>query len=180
MSAQSVIISLLKRLPQRVGGSLSISWTGYKKPEAMRPRDTFVLDRKVFTDVSTVGELYIGSDLLCYTLEDTCRASGVKVPGKTAIPAGKYEIVINYSNRFLQYMPLLLNVPNFEGVRIHTGNTEAQTQGCILVGMRKAPNQIFDSRKAFDLLFPEIQKRLNEGKLYLAIYGGTKYEKEIT
>lgn len=135
-------------------------------------QDTWTLERMTFTDKSTIGELRIDGDLACFTLEDTCRAKGIKISGKTAIPAGRYEVIVNYSERFKRLMPLLLNVPDYEGVRIHTGNTDADTEGCILVGMRKDDDVIYDSKKAFDSLFSEIQKRTQTGKLWIAIVGG--------
>ncbi|MEM4261036.1 MAG: DUF5675 family protein [Candidatus Woesearchaeota archaeon] len=90
--------------------------------------------RNLYTDHSTRGILIIDNQRFCYTLEDVVRPRlSPKVPGKTAIPADRYEIVINFSNRFKRQMPLLLNVPNFSGIRIHGGNTAENTEGCILV-----------------------------------------------
>ena len=77
----------------------------------------------------------------------------MKLPGITALPAGSYEVVITYSQRFRRPMPLLLKVPDFDGVRIHWGNTDKNTEGCILVGQSKAENFIGRSRAAFDALF---------------------------
>lgn len=148
--------------------------TFYTNEKKMEPKvnDTLILERKIFTEQSTIGELRIDGDFACYTLEDTCRAKGIKVPGKTAISPGRYEIAITDSIRFKRPLPLLLAVPDFEGVRIHAGNAAEDTEGCILLGTRKDVDVIYDSRKAFDLIFPEIQKRLTFGKLYISIIGG--------
>jgi hypothetical protein len=126
------------------------------------------LVRQHFSDISTIGDLLIDGEKFCDTLEDTCRR--VKIDGKTAIPSGKYKVIIDFSNRFRRKMPLLLNVPNFSGVRIHNGNTDKDTQGCVLVGKYKStPDFIYDSAKTFDLLF----KRLTpEQNVWLSIIGG--------
>lgn len=124
------------------------------------------LIRKVFTDVSTIGELLVvpedgGMPLFqCYTLEDTVRPAGEKVFGKTAIPAGTYIVTIDHSVHFNRSLPHILDVPNFEGVRIHSGNRPEDTEGCVLVGLRipKArPDCIEMSRAAFDPLFQKMQ-----------------------
>lgn len=82
----------------------------------------------------TIGRLSIDGVFFCHTLEDTVRPAGVKIPGRTAIPAGQYEVLLTHSVRFKKILPLLLKVPGFEGVRIHGGNTADDTLGCILVG----------------------------------------------
>lgn len=147
-----------------MGLSISTGRTGWLNTMA---RNTIRVERFKFSDVSTIGRLFLDQDLLCYTLEDCVRDH--KIPGQTAIPEGTYELTTTFSNRFQRVMPLLMNVPNYEGVRIHCGNTDKDTEGCLLVGMRYGENVIYDSRKAYDLLFPEIQKRLAEGKLYISI-----------
>lgn len=107
------------------------------------------------TDTSTIGELLIDGVFECYTLEDVERE--VKVKSETAIPKGTYKVIINQSNRFKRLLPLLLNVPNFEGVRIHSGNSNHDTEGCILVGQTRGKDYIGKSRKAFDKLFKKMQ-----------------------
>lgn len=120
-----------------------------------------LLIRKNYTDSSTIGDLFIDGIYECHTLEDKVRPAGEKVFGKTAIPAGTYEVIVNFSNRFQTLMPLLLAVPGFEGVRIHCGNTAADTEGCILVGYTVGEDFLGDSRKAFSVLFPKIQAAYN-------------------
>ena len=92
------------------------------------------VERKIFNDTCTIGEMFIDGVFHCHTLEDVVRPDGVKVFGQTAIPKGKYEVVINHSNHFNKDLPELLKVPMFDGIRIHGGNTDADTEGCILVG----------------------------------------------
>ena len=127
------------------------------------------------TDESTIGSLRLweGTDFTCFTLEDTVREPEVKVKGKTAIPSGEYQVIVNFSERFRRPMPLLLDVPNFEGVRIHKGNVASQTEGCILLGMSLAgENRIGESKKAFDAFFPILQVALETDKVFIRISKG--------
>jgi len=121
-----------------------------------------------------IGGLYIEGVWFCYTLEDTDRKleeGGVKIPGQTAIPRGRYKVIINYSNRFKRDMPLILDVPQFEGVRIHAGNTPESTEGCPLLGMEyDAPtHNILKSKIAFDEFFEILEKSLDEEDCYLEV-----------
>ena len=128
------------------------------------------LIRKTFTKLSTIGELYMNGKFYCHTLEDVDRdliqtmpladIQQIKVQNNTCIPYGKYDIIINISNRFKRVMPLLLLVPGFEGIRIHNGNTDADTEGCILVGNYNVlkPNWVSNSKLTFTKLLPELQK----------------------
>jgi len=111
-----------------------------------------LLKRRWYSDRSTIGALTLG-DFSCFTLEDRVREPGVKVQDKTAIPAGRYRVVVDFSQRFQRRMPLLLDVPMFTGIRIHSGNTAQDTRGCILVGEWRAPDWVGDSRRAFADLF---------------------------
>ena len=106
---------------------------------------------------STIGELSVDGAFECYTLEDVIRPDGVKVAGQTAIPRGTYRIDLTMSQRFSRVLPLLVDVPMFEGVRIHPGNTAADTEGCILVGWGKGADQITQSRDAFASLFSKLR-----------------------
>ncbi len=127
------------------------------------------LIRKQFTPESTIGELSVDGAFECFTLEDTVRE--VKIPGQTAIPAGTYEVAVTFSNKFKKQLPLLMNVPNFDGVRIHSGNRPADTEGCILVGTAKGPeaNFIGNSRAAFDALFRKIQAAVQQEKVCIEL-----------
>lgn len=97
----------------------------------------------------TIGKLYIDGAYFCDTLEDTVR-TGEKVYGKTAIPAGTYKVKMTWSPRFKRYLPELLNVPNFSGVRIHSGNTATDTEGCLLLGLNKVKGRILNSKDAVE------------------------------
>jgi len=111
--------------------------------------------RTTFTDKSTIGELYIDGEFFCYTLEDVVREE--KISGETAIPAGTYKVSITFSPHFQRYLPLLLDVPNFEGVRIHPGNKASDTEGCLLVGSTKSKDFIGNSRTTFELLYEKLK-----------------------
>lgn len=118
---------------------------------------------------ATLGRLQC-QELNLWTLEDTVRevlgqpVQSWKIDKVTAIPRGRYQVIVNHSDHFGKDLPLLLNVPGFAGVRIHSGNKAADTEGCILVGLTSQGNLIYDSRKAFDLLFPKIKAAIAAGE----------------
>lgn len=120
------------------------------------------LTRTVFYEDCIVGSLAVDGRPKCFTLEDVERET--KIPGKTAIPRGFYKVILDYSVRFRRLMPHILDVPNFEGVRIHAGNTAADTEGCILVGLTKARSFIGESRVAFARLYDVLEKAHNLGE----------------
>lgn len=95
----------------------------------------------------TIGQLYIDGAYFCDTLEDTVR-NGEKIAGKTAIPSGTYKVKKTMSPRFKTVLPEILNVPNFTGVRIHSGNTAKDTDGCLLLGLNKAKGAVLCSKNA--------------------------------
>jgi hypothetical protein len=100
-------------------------------------------------------------------LEDAVR--DVKIKNVTAIPKGTYEVAITFSNRFKQLMPLLLNVPNYEGVRIHWGNYSKDTEGCLLVGSTKAVNMVGNSRAQYAKLLAILSKAIKTEKINIEI-----------
>ena len=114
--------------------------------------------RLEFKDTHTVGKLYINGVYECFTLEDAVR-NGTKIIGKTAIPIGTYKLIIDASTRFKQDMPHILDVPDFTGVRIHAGNTSADTDGCILLGSTWAGKDfIGNSKIAYKKFFDKLKK----------------------
>jgi len=139
--------------------------------------------RKEFSSKTSIGELYINDVFFCYTLEDTDRnlmqtmgkkeIEELKIYGKTAIPYGRYEVVMTWSNKFKCIMPLVNNVPGYLGIRIHKGNSEVDTLGCLLVGMKKSVDKISNSTDAFDKLFILLKDACAKGKVWIT------YEKAI-
>ena len=121
-----------------------------------------VLKRKPSDGKRTHGDLFVENEWECYTLEDQVREE--KIPGETAIPFGRYEVIVNHSPRFKRQLPLLLNVPHFSGVRIHSGNEEEDTEGCILVGRGRELTRITESRLALEDLMTEIEGALQAGE----------------
>lgn len=124
-----------------------------------------VLDRCWLTARSTVGKLSIDDVFECFVLEDRYRPPPEpKVPRETCIPIGQFIVIINHSPRFGVDMPLLLDVPGFEGVRIHTGNIPKDTEGCLIVGRERAPDKVMGSREAYTQLFKKLRTAQDAGE----------------
>lgn len=128
----------------------------------------------------TIGILYINGVRFCETLEDTVRPNGVKIYGKTAIPAGRYRITMDivsdkFRNRswarpYNGKLPRLLNVPNFEGVLIHVGNRPEDTLGCILVGNNRVRGMVLDSTQRLkELIFKLILANQSGEEIWITI-----------
>lgn len=100
----------------------------------------------------TIGDLTVNGAFFCNTIEDVVRPDGVKIYGETAIPYGTYKVVMRYSPKYQKVLPLLLDVPNFTGIRIHSGNTQLDSLGCIIVGENKVKGRVINSRKTMDKL----------------------------
>lgn len=127
-----------------------------------------LLERDIKLPTRTLGKLSINGVHECFICEDAVRDT--KIHGQTAIPAGRYEVIITLSNRFKRELPILLNVPNYEGVRIHSGNHEGHTEGCLLPGKTRNDTGVFSSVLATNNLILKIRTALNEGrKVFITI-----------
>ncbi len=125
------------------------------------------LEREPSQDFGTYGKLYINNIFQCHTLEDVDRKleeGGTKIYGETAIPRGEYKIIIDFSNRFKKEMIHVLDVPGFEGIRIHAGNTNADTHGCLLLGSGRANGHLLNSRAACNRVFEMVEAALERGE----------------
>jgi len=117
----------------------------------------------------TISRLYIDDTYYCFVLEDKVRevegksVEEWKVQGQTAIPAGTYPVIIDHSPHFDRDLPHVLNVQGFEGIRIHSGNTDKDTAGCLLVGLNwPGGDMVSNSRNAYNVIYPLIQQALND------------------
>ena len=115
-----------------------------------------LLERKYLKEDYCIGRLCINGTFFCNTLEDKVRdinkngtfdCGEFKISGHTAIPYGEYEVIVNYSPKFKRELPRLLNVPHFEGILIHRGNTNKESSGCILVGENTKKGMVLNSTK---------------------------------
>lgn len=138
-----------------------------------------LLKRIAKKETYTIGKLYIDDVYFCDTIEDKDRGLNQGMPindikkkkvyGETAIPTGTYSLVIDYSSRFKRRMAHILNVPGYEGIRIHTGNTAKDSLGCIIVGKNKVVGKVIESKVTYDKLFPLLEKAYKEGKINITI-----------
>ena len=114
-----------------------------------------------------IGKLYIDGVYFCDTIEDTDRGLDdkmkeseilkKKIKGQTAIPTGTYNVFITWSPKYKKPMPLIDNVKGYSGIRIHSGNTSKDTEGCLLVGLNTKVGMVTDSRNTYQRLFGLMQ-----------------------
>lgn len=131
-----------------------------------------LLERTYFSNTSSIGLLSImGGMFLGYVLEDPVR--DVKIPGKTAIPYGRYRIILSLSARFRQIMFELVDVPGFTGIRIHTGNKATDTEGCLITGLTRLKDEVRDSWAAYNIFTRAVLGAVNNGEqIYITIRKG--------
>lgn len=138
------------------------------------------LERKWKKEKYTIGNLYVNGVFFSNVLEDTVRGlrqdmtpeeiKKIKIHGQTAIPSGRYEIRVTLSARFRRQLPILLNVPGYAGVRIHPGNTDANTEGCLLPGKNDRVGQVSNSRATMAALQKQIEEAIYQNsKVYIEI-----------
>lgn len=122
-----------------------------------------------------IGKLYVNDNYLCDTLEpknghlyssmSVKKIASIKSSlGIIAIPLGRYPVLITKSVKFKRWLPQLVGVPGFSGIRIHSGNTPEDTEGCILVGWNKVPGKVVNSRSALDKLMTLLVAAYNKGE----------------
>lgn len=149
-----------------------------------------LLRRIARRDTYTIGHLYIDGAYFCDTIEDKDRGlrqdmqpsviRATKRKGVTAIPTGRYRVTLDVrSPKFSQkkyeknygfcdgYLPRLINVPGFDGVLIHVGNTARDTEGCLLVGKNTRVGKVLESRVTFVKLYERLKG--TEGSIYITI-----------
>ena len=136
------------------------------------------LKRIALRPTYTIGKLYLDDLFFCDTIKETVRDLNKngkfdngekKIHSKTAIPYGTYEIKWTYSPRFKKYTPQLMNVPSFEGIRIHAGNTSADTEGCLILGKNKQVGKVLNSRATINKFYPIIKEACSNGKVTIEI-----------
>lgn len=130
--------------------------------------------RRWFADEYTIGTFFADGERICDTLEDKNRdlnrdgdlndKGEGKVYGETAIPFGRYEVVLNISPKFKRRLPRLLNVKHFEGILIHRGNTAKDTHGCIIVGENKVKGKVINSTFYEKKIVEICEQAVEEGK----------------
>jgi len=126
-----------------------------------------------------IGKLYINGKYFCDTLEDVDRGlddsmtedeiKQLKVKTQTAIPVGIYTVLLTYSPKYKKVMPLINNVKGYSGIRIHSGNSSKDTEGCLLVGKNTVVGRLTDSRNTFNALFKRLQQK-GSNKITIEIY----------
>lgn len=134
------------------------------------------LERRYKGSKYTIGKLFINDEYFCDTIEDIDRGlkssmsveyiKKKKVYTETAIPTGTYKIEMTYSSKFKRILPLLVDVKGFSGIRIHRGNTEIDSSGCIIVGENKVKGKVINSTR-YEIAL--VNKLLDEDDIEITI-----------
>ena len=132
------------------------------------------LERKYRSNNYCIDKLYINGKYFSDALEDPDRGltdtmsleeiKKIKIKGNTCIPYGTYNVTITYSPRFKKNLPLINNVKGFDGIRIHSGNTPQDTEGCLLLGLNKVKGRVVDSKVTVNKFIDIVQEALNKGE----------------
>ena len=122
------------------------------------------LVRRWFGDTKTIGKILINGIFCYYALEDVIRPNGVKIYGQTAIPYGKYNVSVSHSQKLGRTLPLIENVPNFSGIRIHAGVDESWTEGCILISRYLKDGKLVKDSPSETAITTLIQNALNKNE----------------
>ena len=137
--------------------------------------------RTILTNEYTVGKLYIDGEFVCDVIEDRYRKiekKEDKVYGLTAIPCGRYPVVLDFSPKYSKLMPHILDVPFFEGIRIHSGNSDEDSLGCVIVGdyvPGVAGGWVSNSKIAYGKVFAKIKQASDKGeRIFITISIGQK------
>lgn len=146
--------------------------TGHKTMEIL-------VRRRIKTQLSTLSSLSINGDYECCTIEDKDRGlkstmalltiKALKIFGETAIPTGRYRVIISYSPHFKKYLPEILNVPGYAGIRIHAGNTAADTEGCLIVGTEYKSDSVINSRMTLGNLMMKLESVEKTEEIWITI-----------
>ena len=162
---------ILKRIAKRKTYTIGRLYTTYPQPLPKRDGGNYSQGQTTAAEVSTLLPFREGAgdglSYFCDTLEPTWRDyehGAYKVKGRSAIPEGRYAVVISWSPKFRAWLPILLGVPKFEGIRIHAGNTAKDTEGCILVGKNREVGEVLESRKWLYALKQKIVEAKDRGE----------------
>lgn len=133
-----------------------------------------IVKRVARRDTYTIGKMYLNGEYFCDVLEDRDRGltqstplstiKKIKIPNETAIPTGLYKVIVNMSPKFRRFLPRLLNVPGFEGVLIHRGNSDKDSSGCLLIGENKVKGKVINSTIYENKLVDILSKVQNSGE----------------
>ena len=117
-------------------------------------------DRVFLGEKYTIGNMFVNGMYVCDTIEDRVRilnSEKDKVKDETAIPKGRYKVILSYSPHFKRVLPELIDVPYFKNIRIHNGNDETHSSGCLVVGLNKVKGKVVDSKVTLDKLMAILQ-----------------------